>query len=116
MNLGEMGKKGEDMVSAFLKAKGYAIIKRNYYCRFGEIDIIAQIGDIIAFVEVKTRKKNSLVSPIEAVDFRKTEKMRLTAEDYLSKTEVLFQPRFDVAQITVDSKGGFHLNYLKNAF
>ncbi len=116
MNLGAIGKKGEDMVASFLRKKGYTVIKRNYISRFGEIDIIAQMEDMILFVEVKTRKENSLVKPLEAVDNKKVQRMILTAEDYLSKTEVALQPRFDVAEVTVKEDGGFCLNYIKNAF
>ena len=63
MNIGALGKKGEDMVTGFLMKNGHTILKRNYLCRFGEIDIIAKKEDILLFVEVKTRKENSLVSP-----------------------------------------------------
>ena len=42
MNIGRVGKSGEDMVAAFLRKNGYKIAKRNYSCRFGEIDIIAE--------------------------------------------------------------------------
>ena len=120
MNIGKIGKKGEDMVAAFLRKRGLAVIKRNYQCRFGEIDIIAQTEEYIIFVEVKTRKQNSLVSPQEAVDIYKQQRIMLTAEDYISKTNCELQPRFDVALVTVDdfeSDGQkYSLNYIENAF
>ena len=120
MNIGKIGKSGEDRVAAFLRSKGYEIIKRNYQCRFGEIDIIAQSGEYIAFVEVKTRKPNSLVSGAAAVDARKQQRIMLTAEDYITKTLCELQPRFDVAEVTVseDNNGSvcYNLNYIANAF
>lgn len=121
MNIGITGKKGEDMVASFLRKKGCTIIKRNYSCRFGEIDIIAQKGELLLFVEVKTRKENSLVSPREAVDSYKQHRMTLAAEDYMVKAEAdTLQPRFDVAEVTVftkpDNSQGYNLNYIKNAF
>lgn len=121
MNLGVTGKKGEDMVASFLRKNGCTIIKRNYSCRFGEIDIIAKKGEILLFVEVKTRQQNSLVSPREAVDGYKQNRMTLAAEDYMVKTETYdLQPRFDVAEVTVCKKEndqtGYKLNYIKNAF
>ncbi len=116
MNLGTMGKKGEDMVAAFLRENGYTVLKRNYSCRFGEIDIIAEKGGVIAFAEVKTRKENALISPREAVDCHKQARMIKTAEDYISKTETELQPRFDVAEVTVTNSEKFRLNYIKNAF
>lgn len=120
MNIGETGTKGEEMVARFLKSKGYTIIKRNYQCRFGEIDIIAENDRYILFVEVKTRKENSLVPNEYAVDFKKQQRIILTAQDYLSKTSLDLQPRFDVALVTVgkktNNKSGYSLNYIENAF
>ena len=122
MNLGETGKKGEDMVAAFLRKKGCTVVKRNYTCRFGEIDIIAKTGGLLLFVEVKTRESDALVSPAESVDAKKVNRIRLAANDYLSKkgAETGLQPRFDVAEVTVtqnaEGKTSYSLNYIKNAF
>ncbi len=118
MNLGAVGKKGEDMVAAFLRKNGHNIVKRNYISRFGEIDIIAQKDGLLLFIEVKTRRENSMVSPKEAVDSHKIRRMMLTAQDYLSKTQIgdELQPRFDVAQVSVKADNTYHLNYIKNAF
>ena len=108
------------MVAAFLQKNGWSVIKRNYQCRFGEIDIIAEKDKTIIFVEVKTRAENSIVSPREAVDSRKQQRIILTANDYISKTETLLQPRFDVAEVTTlsraDGTTGYRLNYIENAF
>lgn len=120
MNIGVTGKNGEDRVAAFLRKQGCNIIKRNHQCRFGEIDIIAESGEYILFVEVKTRKENSMVSPAESVTPQKQQRLILTAEDYISKTGCELQPRFDVAEVTVrrNQKGEekYSLNYIKNAF
>lgn len=118
MNLGFVGKKGEDMVASFLRKNGHTIIKRNYISRFGEIDIIAKKDGLLLFIEVKTRRENSFVAPKEAVNSHKIRRMMLTAEDYLSKTEITdeLQPRFDVAEVLVKSDDTYHLNYIKNAF
>ena len=120
MNIGKVGKSGEDRVAAFLRQKGFSVIKRNYQCRFGEIDIIAQNNEYIIFVEVKTRKAGALVSGTEAVTEAKQQRIMLTANDYISKTSVSLQPRFDVAEVTVTENAygskGYSLNYIKNAF
>ena len=120
MNIGKTGKNGEDMVATFLRKQGLSVIKRNYQCRFGEIDIIAQTKQYIIFVEVKTRKKDSIVKGIDAVDIRKQQRIMLTAEDYISKTLCEKQPRFDVAEVITEEtaeKGiKYSLNYIKNAF
>lgn len=120
MNLGATGKNAEDRTAAFLRKNGYKVIKRNYSCRFGEIDIISEKGEYIIFTEVKARKENSLVSPAEAVDKTKQQRIMLTAEDYISKTRTELQPRFDVAEITVreeaDKRVSYSLHYIENAF
>ena len=120
MNLGETGKKGEALVAAFLQKHGCSLLKRNYVCRFGEIDIIARKDDYILFVEVKTRAENALIKAAEAVDSRKQQRLILAAQDYIVKTETELQPRFDVAEVTVfkkaDGNEGYNLNYIKNAF
>ncbi len=120
MNLGATGKKGEDMVARFLQKQGCTVLKRNYSCRFGEIDIVAQKSSLLIFVEVKTRKESALVSGKEAVDVGKIKRLTLAAQDYLSKCPELmgFQPRFDVAEVTVtqDNPSRYKLNYIKNAF
>lgn len=120
MNLGSTGKKGEDMVARFLRNQGCVIEKRNFSCRFGEVDIIASKGDLLLFVEVKTRKENSLISGAEAVDPRKINRILLTAQDYMMKriNEGKPQPRFDVAVVTFteDNPPKFKLKYIKNAF
>ena len=72
------------------------------------------------FVEVKTRKANSMVSGVQAVDAFKQKRILLTANDYIAKTESEKQPRFDIAEVTVynkeDGNLGYRLNYIENAF
>ena len=119
MNIGVTGKSGEDRVASYLRKNGWSVTKRNYQCRYGEIDIIAENDEYIIFVEVKTRKKNSLTSPAESVNFGKQKRIMLTAQDYLTKVICEKQPRFDVAAVTVEeTKDGkrYHLDYIENAF
>ena len=120
MNIGKTGGMGESLTAEFLRKNGVVIVKRNYHCRYGEIDIIAENKEYIIFTEVKTRREDSLVSPAEAVDARKQRRIILTAEDFLSKYETELQPRFDVAEVTVfkksDGSDGYKLHYIINAF
>ena len=115
----ELGKKGEDITADYLKKQGFIIFKRNYHSRFGEIDIIAEKGDLLLFVEVKTRFENAMVLPAEAVNYQKQNKIRMTAKSFLSKSFIDYHCRFDVAEITAFSQSGqykFRLNYIENAF
>src|SRR5688572_14080607 len=49
-----LGNQGEAIAAAYLLAKGYQIVERNWHCRFGELDIVAQEGETWVFCEVKT--------------------------------------------------------------
>ena len=120
MNIGKTGLEGEKRVANYLRKKGFLVVKQNYACKYGEIDIIAQNDTYILFVEVKTRKQNSLVSGVQAIDDFKQNRIMKTAQDFLAKTECELQPRFDVAEVTVfkreDGGTGYKLHYIKNAF
>lgn len=115
-----LGNEGERRVAEYLKQKGYIIVKRNYRDRFGEIDIVAEKENVLAFVEVKTRKSGSLVSGIEAVDTAKRQRLYKTAMMFLRRINGEYEPRFDVAEVTVQEdevKGNiWKLKYIKNAF
>ena len=114
-----VGRKGEDITVDFLKKLGFFIFKRNYSCRFGEIDIIAEKDDLLLFVEVKTRFEDFMVSPEEAVDVLKQKRIKHTARDFISKLHREYRYRFDVSAVTVRAENGeykFSLNYIKNAF
>ena len=119
MNIGKTGANGETRVASFLRKQGYKILNRNYSCRFGEIDIIAEKDEFIVFVEVKTRKKDSLTTAAESVNAFKQQRILKTAEDYIVKTYCDLQPRFDVAEVYVSEEDGkikYSLHYIKNAF
>lgn len=102
INKRETGRQYEQKAAVFLQDRGYNIIKQNYYCRYGEIDIIAEENGYIVFIEVKYRKNNTPESPLEAVNSVKRKHIRHAALDYLIKnygTEEI-QCRFDVVAIT----------------
>lgn len=110
------GNIGEDAVCGFLVRHGYEIIKRNFTIRGGEIDIIAEKADIIAFVEVKTRTIGSMTSAEEAVDLRKQRLIIRTAQAYLQNAAQPLQCRFDVAVVETEGGKVKKLRYYVNAF
>lgn len=95
------GRLGEDAAVSELTRRGHTIIGRNYRKPCGEIDIISQSGRFIVFTEVKTRKLNSMVPGVEAVDPRKRARIVRTADMYLSEHETGLQPRYDIAEVTI---------------
>lgn len=115
-NKRQTGNLGEDAVCAYLERQGAVILCRNFTVRGGEIDVIAQQGECLLFVEVKTRRPDALVSGAAAVDAAKQRRIIRTAEQYLLKYPSELQPRFDVAE--VECSGGVvrHITYLEGAF
>lgn len=114
---------GEALCCDYLKEKGYQILFCNYSCAWGEIDVIAKKGTYIAFVEVKTRSENSMVSPVEAVTPSKRRKIIKTATCYLNgycgASCAALQPRFDIAQIYLqrgEVLTATRIEYIENAF
>ncbi len=95
------GKLGEDAAVEELVRRGHRIIERNYRKPCGEIDIISEINGFIVFTEVKTRKLNSIVSGLEAVDTRKRSRIIRTADCYLNEYITQLQPRYDIAEVMV---------------
>lgn len=112
----ETGRLGEEAVCRYLEDQGYKITARNYRIKGGEIDIIAQNPDYIAFVEVKTRKPDSLASGFDAVNKRKKGLIIRAASDYCCKHPNVLQPRFDVAQVIADKDKVLSIDYIQNAY
>ena len=116
MNSREIGDIGEDFTAEFLEKKGCEIIERNFTVKGGEIDIIALKGGLIHFVEVKTRKKNSLLSGEQAVNSAKKRFLIRAAERWLSKQENEYNCVFDVASVELDGETVTDFRYYQRAF
>lgn len=116
-----VGKAGEDFVCNYLRKKGYIIVKRNWRdSRYGEIDIVAENCSCIAFVEVKTRSKNALVSGVDAVDVNKQRRIKNASQTFMKRLRTNLPPRLDVAEVNLISENNgqfkFEINYIENAF
>lgn len=112
----EKGNCGENIAAAYLIKNGYSVIGNNYHSRYGEIDIIAEKGDYIIFVEVKLRKKNSRVNAFESVSLSKQKKIIETSVIYLQENPTSLQPRYDVVSITDFGDGTYKTEHIENAF
>ncbi len=109
-----LGEEGEEIASQYLKMLGYEIIKRNFRCRMGEIDIIAIDKDELVFIEVKTRGQQEYGTPGEAVNKQKKNHIYHVAQYYLmiNHMEEVFC-RIDVVEI-YKKTNSFQVNHLKN--
>jgi len=104
-NRKQFGNLGEDYAVKLLENKGYKIIDRNFRTKFGEIDIVAQDGDVLVFVEVKTRHSRKYGKPEEAVTPRKIFRIKKAGEYYLLIHKNMPKKlRIDVVAIEVEGK------------
>lgn len=94
-----VGSWGESLAAEYLRKKHYKVVATNYRCRYGEIDLIVSNRNYLVFVEVKLRKNAKFANAFEFVDSYKQERLRTTAEIYLSQNPTNLQPRFDVISI-----------------
>lgn len=109
----ELGNLGEQIAVEYLEKNRYRIIKRNFYCRQGEIDIIAKDKKEIVFIEVKTRSNISFGEPSEAVNSIKQKHIYKAAQYFLFKTNSLdMLIRFDVIEVLI-KEGKFNIKHIK---
>ena len=111
------GLQGEALVADHLRNNGFQLVAHGYYCRFGEIDLVAWEGNTLCFIEVKTRTNLERGLPREYVTPTKQKKLRKTALFYLSEKKLDCFCRFDVAEVYAEQ--GFdkaRIVYLRDAF
>lgn len=94
-----VGAWGEAVAANYLLSKRYKLLAHSYRTRFGEIDLIACDRKYLLFVEVKTRKNSNFAQAREFVDYRKQERIRKVAVQFLLECPSKLQPRFDVIEI-----------------
>lgn len=113
----DLGLRGELLAARELKRRGYEILERRWTCRAGEIDIVAKDGDTVVIVEVKTRARNDLFSPVDAVDSNKRRKLVQLARAYAHATladDAIV--RFDIVGITAPPGKRPQFELIENAF
>ncbi len=104
-----LGRAGEDLAAAYLLQRGYTIRQRNWRApRLGEIDIVAQEGDVLTLVEVRTRRGNVYGTPEESLTPAKQQRMALLAECYCQQHQADLPAggvRIDVVAVEMTAAG-----------
>jgi putative endonuclease len=91
---------GENAAAGYLESLGWKIRDRNFRTREGEIDIVAEDGQTLCFVEVKTRTSRKFGSPAESVDAEKMRRIAELADEYLAaKGPHEGNSRFDIVEV-----------------
>ena len=111
----EFGKKGEELATAYLVKKGYLIIYRNYRYMKAEIDIIAQKGQIIAIIEVKSRNSAYFENIAETVSKKKIGLLVSAADHYINTNKLDKEVRFDIITILKENNK-FLIEHFEDAF
>lgn len=101
-----VGSLGESIAAERLKAMGYRVLERNVRLTQGEIDIVARDGDVLVFVEVRTRRSMEMGLPEESITERKKQKLRQLVDSYYqARSAGETQSRIDVVVVDLDSSG-----------
>ena len=112
----EIGARAEEMARRWLEKQGYSIITNNFRAPTGEVDIVAEQGDFLCFVEVKARGSNPMVPSILAISAVKKRRLIKTASLYLQRHDIKDKTvRFDVLFMD-SSRGETQFNLITDAF
>ena len=111
------GELGERAAEKHLRALGLKFLARNYRSARGEVDLVFQEGDCLAFVEVKTRSSEVWTRPAAAVDARKRRLLSQTALDYLRAIKnPPVKIRFDIVEVLLSDGAVREIRHLPNTF
>ena len=109
----QTGKKGEEQAAAFLTEAGYRILHLNWRFKHLEIDIIAEDGDFLVIVEVKTRKNADFGEPEVFVDKKKQKKIIKATHEFIAQKGIENEIRFDIVSVNNETNKIVHI---KRAF
>ena len=111
------GQAGESAAEEYLRRKGYRILERNLRSSLGELDLVAEDGQVLVFVEVKARRTNAFGGAIHAVHHRKQEKLIQLAAQYLARHHIKNRLcRFDVVLLQGLNAAAPQIEHIQNAF
>jgi putative endonuclease len=110
------GNSAEQLVVEHLERNGWRVRERNVLCRFGELDIVAEKGDVLAFVEVRMRSSALWGEPSESVLLKKQRCVVKAATEYCQRHRLFERViRFDVASVLGRGRQGA-VDYIEDAF
>jgi putative endonuclease len=113
----DLGRHYEDEVARYLTERGWRILDRNVRFQRKEVDLVARLGDVVAFVEVKGRRGTGYGHPLEAITWRKRREIESVASWWVARfgePGVLY--RFDAVSVERTSDGGLLVRHLEDAW
>jgi putative endonuclease len=111
------GQEGESAAERYLRRKGYRIVARNLRSSVGELDLVAEDGSVLVFVEVKARRTEAFGGAVHAVHRKKQEKLIQLASQYLARHHIKDRLcRFDVVLLQGAEEAAPQIDHIQNAF
>ncbi|MDV6167628.1 YraN family protein [Flavobacterium sp. DG1-102-2] len=111
----DLGKLGEELAADYLQKNGYAILQTNWMYLKAEIDIIAQKGNVLAIVEVKTRSSLDFGLPQDFVNPKKIQHLVKAVNEYVTQNDVEADVRFDIISVFKNGKN-YEIDHIEDAF
>jgi putative endonuclease len=112
----ERGRRGEALAARYLEDHGWRVLARNWRAGHGEIDLVIQKGEVVAFVEVKTRKGGGAGDPLEGITRQKRLEVEKAARRWILTEGGGELYRFDAVAVTVSEHGGADIFHLPDAW
>lgn len=112
----DFGNLAENLAAEFLLDKDYKILARNFRYQRAEVDIIAELDDLIVVIEVKARSYDTLIEPQEAVTKKKIKAIVMCTDFFLNENSINKEVRFDIITVLPDEQGVLQLNHIEDAF
>ena len=113
------GKVAEEIACSHLKKNGLTLIDKNFYSRYGEVDLIMQDQETLVFIEVRYRKNLDYGGALESITPGKQKKIQTTALYYMQKKGGEVNTRFDVVSLTgnnINNPNNISIEWIQNAF
>lgn len=113
-----LGTEAEDLAARWLEERGWKVRARNFHCRGGELDLVVERGDRIAFVEVRSRRSTDFLHPAESVSSTKRRRVARAASIWAQRHRVVHTHflRFDVVSVIFHADGGATVEAIEGAF
>jgi putative endonuclease len=111
------GQEGEAEAERYLRRKGYRIVARNVRSSLGELDLVAEDGHVLVFIEVKARRTGRFGGAIHAVHRQKQHKLVRLAAQFLAQRHWMDRScRFDVVLLEATETAALRVEHIQNAF
>ena len=112
----QTGRNGETAAGDFLQKQGLVVLARNWRYKHLEVDFIVRDGDVLVFVEVKTRSGADYGLPFEAVTWQKQQKLDRAANIYIRQNHYEGEIRFDIISVFANGAGNYSIRHIRDAF